>query len=82
MRKIIGALLIVAALGACTDPRGATRALEGLDLRGIELTGFRLWGCGQDDQYATGFRAKNAKGQVVTGVVCGGWLKGSTVRFD
>lgn len=34
-----------------------------------------------DDFYSTKFRAKNIKGQMVEGVVCGAPLKGYTVRF-
>jgi len=80
---LIAAVLL---LSACTDEKGATRALSGEGFHDIKITGWRLFGCasGRDssDTFKTGFEAVGPTGVRVTGVVCGGWLKGSTVRFD
>lgn len=70
------------ALAACSDSRSATDAVDNMCFSDIETTGYRVFGCGDDYSFHTGFRAKNPKGKVVTGVVCSGWLKGSSVKFD
>ena len=48
----------------------------------VALTGYAYFGCGKDDTFATGFRAKNPQGNRVEGVVCCGFVgKGCTIRF-
>lgn len=77
--------LSVAILAGCTSSDGATRATRALDSAGysqIQITGFRFFGCGEDDNFRTGFAAVGPTGKPVTGVVCGGFLKGSTIRLD
>lgn len=73
-------------LAGCTDADGARRAVEAQGLKDVKITGYRFWGCSSgkdsDDTYHTGFEAKGPSGQQVTGVVCSGILKGSTVRYD
>jgi len=82
-RMLLAVALAGLLVSACASPPTATRALEGLGLTDIVITGYRYWGCGEGDFYHTGFTAKNARGRVVSGVVCGGlFFKGSTVRFD
>lgn len=83
MKKIVlVAAISIALLTRCTDDSGAKRAAEGMGFTNVEITGYRMWGCGRDDSFSTGFRAKNVRGETVTGIVCSGWLKGSTVRLD
>lgn len=86
MKRLIIAAAALLALGACTDPEKATRALDNLGMTDIEVTGYRYFGCdnseNSSDTFHTGFTAKNAKGKPVSGVVCSGWMKGATVRFD
>lgn len=69
------------ALCSCTDSGGAKRAAEAAGLTNVEVTGYRVFGCG-DDTFKTGFKGQLANGKYVSGVVCSGWLKGSTIRFD
>lgn len=82
MRKV----LLIASLfllAGCTDEKGATSALSDAGLTPVNVGGYPLWGgCGKDDAFATKFIATNAQGKRVTGVVCSGWFKGKTVRFD
>lgn len=68
-------------LAGCTDDEGSRRALESNGFTDIQLTGYELVGCGNDDQFSTGFTAKNSQGKRVSGVVCCGWWKNCTVRF-
>ena len=82
MKKIILAVLILGLLSGCTDPEKATSVLSAQGYKDIEVTGYNLFSCGQDDQYHTGFVATSVTGQRVTGTVCSGFLKGTTVRFD
>lgn len=74
--------LSVAILAGCTSSDGATRALDSAGYSQIQITGFRFFGCGEDDNFRTGFAAVGPTGKSVTGVVCGGFLKGSTIRLD
>jgi hypothetical protein len=84
MSVIMVILLIMAALSplCCTDPTGATRALEVNNYTDIELHGYR-WFAGSDDVYITEFEATAPNGERVTGIVTNGfWRKGSTIRID
>jgi len=80
MKKLMIAAMAL-ALAACTDPEGAKRALIGMGMNSIEITGWVWAGCSDNDTFATGFRAVGPSGTPVQGVVCSGWLKGQTVRF-
>lgn len=76
---IIGAALLLAA---CTDEKGAARALDDAGLTPVRVGGYAFFACGKDDQFATQFVAKNVQGKNVSGAVCAGFLKGKTIRFD
>jgi hypothetical protein len=81
MNKII-LVAVLLALAGCTKPADSTSSLEGAGYTKIEITGFRFFGCSEDDTFRTGFKAVGPSGKTVTGVVCGGLLKGSTIRLD
>jgi hypothetical protein len=74
----------VAAIGpsACSDPSAATRVLKAQGYTNIEITGWRPWMAGKDDAFSTGFVANSPSGERVTGAVCSGLFKGSTIRCD
>ena len=74
-------LIAALALVACTDDDNTRRTLRAQGFRDIETTGYAFFGCGDNDAFKTGFRAKNVNGESVEGVVCCGWLKNCTVRF-
>ena len=75
------AVAVALFLLGCTDPMTARRIAEQDGVTQVETTGYRWFACGRDDVYQTGFRGlKN--GRPVTGVVCGGWFKANTLRFD
>lgn len=75
------ATLFTLALSACTDDDATRRTLVSSGYTEIVVTGYEMFGCGKDDTYVTGFRAKNPNGVQVTGVVCCGVMKSCTVRF-
>lgn len=81
MKKILIVSLVIGLVG-CTNGDGAVRALEGAGYTNIKITGYRITGCHDDDTFRTGFRATGPSGKLVTGVVCSGILKGSTIRLD
>ena len=78
------ALAIITFLGlaACSDPDNARRILESNGYTVIEIGGYAMWHCSEDDTFATKFVALSPSGQRVTGAVCSGWFKGGTIRFD
>lgn len=65
-----------------SNPEQAIRVLELQGFTEVETTGWRMFGCGKDDQYVTGFEANAPSGDAVSGVVCDGWFKGATIRID
>ena len=80
---IIAALL---GLTACTDAPDARRVLENEGFTNVQTGGYAFFMCDTgkhgSDVYATQFTATGPTGRVVSGAVCKGWFKGSTVRFD
>lgn len=83
MTRTVLAIACLASLVACSNPDKATSSLTGAGYSKIEITGFRWTGCGKDDTYSTGFKAKGPTGVQVSGVVCSGmFFKGSTIRLD
>lgn len=74
---LVGALL----LAGCTDPNEATKVLQDNGYTDIRISGYSYIGCSEKDPISTGFIAKGPTGRDVKGVVCSGWLKGSTIRF-
>lgn len=67
---------------ACSSSNDATKALKANGFTEIETHGKAFFSCSEDDTFATKFTAKNSKGEKISGVVCSGWLKGATIRYD
>lgn len=80
MNKIAAMLAVSVLLAGCSDHSAARRALEAQGYTDIEITGYKMFGCGRDDTFRTGFRAVSQAGVLVEGVVCSDWYKGATVR--
>lgn len=75
--------LLAVTLSSCgVDPKSATRALETQGMKDVKIEGYAFFGCGKEDTFHSNFSAIGANGTLVTGTVCQGWLKGTTVRFD
>lgn len=84
-RLTTGILLLAFATivtGCGVDPRTAKRALEANGLTNIRIEGYSWFGCGKEDAFASNFSAVGVNGQPVTGSVCQGIFKGTTIRFD
>lgn len=80
--KRLALIAALVTLAACTDEPKALRVLQSNGYTDIKLTGYDPFGCDKHDNFATGFQARSPNGQFVTGVVCSGWMKGATIRFD
>jgi hypothetical protein len=75
-------LFFTIALRGCTDEDGARRVLQQNGYKDITITGYRFGMGGEHDTYVTGFEATSPSGSRVSGAVCSGLFKGSTIRFD
>ena len=82
MFRSIFLVILFSLLVGCTNPQGARRLLSNQGYTNIQITGYKFFACGEGDWYATGFRATNPVGKIVTGCVCEGVFKNSTIRFD
>ena len=72
----------IALMAGCTDASKATRTLQAAGYQQIEITGYSVFGCSEDDTFHTGFVATGANGSRVEGVVCSGIFKGATIRTE
>lgn len=81
MKLAIVAAVALLTLTGCTGS-GVETTLAQQGYTNIHVTGYRFFGCGQDDSFHAGFEATTANGSHVTGVVCSGFLKGKTIRLD
>jgi hypothetical protein len=82
-------LTMIAALAATTliagcgvNPDSAKRSLEAQGITQVQIGGYPFWGCSKGDNFASKFTGIGANGKPVSGVLCSGFLKGITVRYD
>lgn len=79
-RKLVS-FVVVAMLAGCVDSDTASNVLSANGFKDIVITGYDAFGCSDEDSFRTAFQATSPSGQRVTGVVCSGYMKGSTIRF-
>lgn len=83
MKRFLLALALVLPLAACSvSQTDADRTLNSMGITDVQLGGYAWFGCSEDDQIRTKFTGTGVNGQPVSGILCGGFLKGTTVRFD
>lgn len=82
MKRIIAMMIVAAAITGCSSSSDAEKALIGAGYTQIETHGYAMFSCSKDDSFKTKFTAVGPTGVKVQGAVCGGWLKGSTIRTD
>jgi hypothetical protein len=80
MRKIFIAMVSLALCG-CLSEGDSRRVLEGAGYTQIELGGMAVFGCSKEDKLSREFKAVGQGGKPVDGVLCGGFLKGITIRL-
>lgn len=81
LKPLILACLVVLTAG-CTDPDNAVKVLKNSGFTDIKAGGYAWVTCSDNDTFATKFTAISPTGQPVSGAVCRGWFKGSTIRFE
>ena len=80
---VLGSILLIMIFTSCTDPEGATKALQHSGYREIQIGGYGWFQGSKDDFYATKFNAIAPNGEPCSGVVTKGMLfKGSTIRLN
>lgn len=83
---LLVAMLFFAGCGVSQET--AEDVLQDEGYESVEVTGVALWGCSEDDTFASNFtatrRVLNADGTTslrnVSGTICCGWWKDCTVR--
>jgi hypothetical protein len=68
-------------LVGCSNQDAARSILQAQGYTSVVITGYAPFKCSDNDSFSTGFTAASPAGIPVTGTVCSGWLKGSTIRF-
>lgn len=48
----------------------------------VDVSGWNVFACSEDDVFRIGFKALGPTGKPVSGTVCSGFLKGATIRLD
>jgi hypothetical protein len=83
MKKVLlASILGMLILTGCTSQQDAERALNAQGFTNVKITGYNMFDCSEDDFYHTGFTAKNAQGNLVSGTVCSGMVfKSATIRY-
>jgi hypothetical protein len=85
MKNIILTLFAAALLSSCTNDKDFTKGkaqLENMNYTDVKNTGYAPFCCSDEDDFASGFTAKDKNGNTVEGCICSGVFKGATVRFD
>ena len=84
-RTIFSIALVLLLVAGCTRPDQTVLILKSQGYENIKTLQWGLFTpfqCSEDDFFKTPFSAVAPNGNTVSGVVCSGLLKGSTVRFD
>ena len=79
MKKVLAIGLTAIFITGCTNEEIAREALHEARFNNVEITGYKLFSCPPTDFIHTGFKAKNAFGENVTGVVCSSPFSDKTV---
>lgn len=72
----------MAACSSDNDFKKGKKVLEQQGYTDVQETGYEWFCCGKDDEYSTGFKAKDKAGNTVKGCFCSSLGKGVTVRFE
>jgi hypothetical protein len=83
MKKIAIIASMGLMLASCgVNPDKAKHALESQGIKNPVIGGYAFFGCDEKDNFRSSWTGTGADGKPVSGVICGGILKGLTVRFD
>jgi hypothetical protein len=84
---VLGAVLLLSAvfLSGCTSDNDFEKGKKQLETQGytdVRNTGYNMFCCSDDDDFSTGFTAKDKQGNIVKGCFCSAIGKGITIRFE
>lgn len=84
INKITTVILAITLIGCSSDNdfNKGKKQLEQQGYTNIQNTGYDIFCCGEDDNFSTGFKAKDKNGNIVEGCFCSRFLKGVTIRFE
>ena len=85
MKKVIILFAIILLMDSCTNSEHFEKGNRQLEMQGytdIEDTGYDAFCCSEGDDYASGFTCRDKNGNIVSGCICSGILKGITIRLD
>ncbi len=83
MKKVLALAAVALLLAGCTDTSDKNvRLLESMGMTNVELGGYAWFDCSEDDTFKTAFKAVGVNGEEVSGALCSGFFKGTTVRFN
>jgi hypothetical protein len=74
--------LAMVGVGMLGSDEKKIAAVEALGMTEVRIGGYSFFGCAREDLIRSTFEARGANGKPVSGSVCGGLLKGYTVRMD
>ncbi len=81
--KYLSVGILVFLSFSCTDKKGTTKTLLDAGYHPIKVGGYAFLGCGEGDIFHTKFVAMSPDStRKVSGQVCRGIFKGSTIRLD
>lgn len=83
---LFGLALVALILWLPTQVNGARLKAERQLLEAgysqVDVSGWNIFACSEDDVFRIGFKALGPTGKPVSGTVCSGFLKGATIRLD
>lgn len=83
MKKLFFFSIVSICLFSCTDKKSAKKALLDSGFHPIEVGGYGWFDGSKDYIFKTRFKAYSPdSSRIVSGCVCSGLFKGSTVRID
>jgi hypothetical protein len=69
------------SLMSCSQGKASLQHIADSEgLQNFHTSGYSWFSCSEDDTFSTGFTATK-NGKPVRGVMCGGWFKGTTIRY-
>jgi hypothetical protein len=83
MKFLIIITVFTITIFSCTNESSAKKALLDSGYHPIDVGGYAWFDGSDDDVFKTRFKAYSPdSSRIVTGTVCSGWFKGSTIRLD
>lgn len=83
MYKLIISLSALLVLSSCgVNPDEAIRILKSQGIKNPVIGSYTFFGCAKDDSFHSTWNGNDVNGNPISGVICGGPLKGYTVRFN